>query len=68
MSKARKRIKSAEKDVELLLSRFTKAVQQGAELSFATFKRVWVDLHFSYVFLVSCVLLRTASKHAACCL
>ena len=52
MSKNRKRIKSAEQDIELLLSRFTKLVQLGAELSFATFKRVWVDLRFSYIFLV----------------
>lgn len=53
MSKNRKRIAAAEQDIEMLLLRFTKLVQLGAELSFATFKRIWVDLHFSYIFMVS---------------
>lgn len=60
-------MKAAEQDIELLLLRFTKLVQLGAELSFATFKRVWVDLHFSYIFLVCCQCLWLSVRQYAQC-
>ena len=48
-----KRLKSSERDLHLLLAQFTKEVQQGKPPSFAAFKKVWAERHFSYIYMVS---------------
>ena len=62
MVKHRKQLKQAEHDIERLLLHFTKAVQHGADLSLATFKQVWAELQFSYIFWVRQQLLLCARK------
>ena len=48
-----KRLKSSEVALHLLLAQFTKKVQQGKPPSFAAFKKVWVERHFSCIYMVS---------------
>lgn len=47
-----KRLKTVERDVHLLLKHFTQAVKQGSAPTFSTFKNVWTQRHFSWIYLV----------------
>ncbi len=47
-----KRLKTVERDVHLLLKHFTQAVEQGSAPTLSTFKNVWTQRHFSWIYLV----------------
>ena len=47
-----KRLRPVEKDVQRLLAHFTQAVEQGSAPTFSTFKKVWTQRHFSWIYLV----------------
>ncbi|KAL0033567.1 hypothetical protein WJX79_003970 [Trebouxia sp. C0005] len=46
-----KRLRPVERDVQLLLAHFTQAVEQGSAPTFSTFKKVWTQRHFSWIYL-----------------
>lgn len=46
-----KRLRPVERDLQLLLAHFTQTVEQGSAPTFSTFKKVWTQRHFSWIYL-----------------